>query len=200
MNAPSRKIGPIRSATWAAVTIVGLAAGGFALHFPGSDDSVWNGSELVFGTLMGGINGLFVGFLQMLVLRGVVTDPGRIPWTTGVIVGATHGAYDFAPANDLGLLLPFGAGIVAAIAVAIVGRERRAPVLVAVAVSWAAGLWLSAITTSALGMPWSETPVGWSMGHLVQGVVVGIVFGVVVSVVGVPTSSRGSQRAIQGAV
>lgn len=195
----NRDIGPIRSVFWVLATIIGLAVGGFAFHFPGSNDSGWESSALVFGTLIGGVNGLFVGFLQMLVLRGVVAHPGRIPWTTGVIVGATHGAYDFAPANDLGLVLPVGAGLVAAIAVAVVGRERRGPVLGAVAVSWAAGLWLSAITTSALGMPWSETPVGWSMEHLVQGVVVAIVFGLTVALVGVPTSSRRPDPAILGA-
>lgn len=199
MNPPNRTIGPTRSVAWVLATIIGLAIGGFALHVPGGNDSSWNVPGLVFGTLLGGVTGLFVGGLQWVVLRSVVIRAGRIPWTMGVIVGATHGAYDFAPSTLPGPLLPIGAGFAAAIAVWLVGGERRTGVLAAVTLGWAAGLWLALATSAALGMPWSNNQLGWSIHHLFEGALIGTVFGVVVALAGVPRAAPRPETAFYGA-
>ena len=182
------ELGPARSAAWAAATIIGLAIGGFAFHFPGSISPSWDFSALIFGTLFGGVTGLMVGVLQGLALRGAVTGLGRHVWTMGVIVGATHGAYDGS--RYPGAPLEIGAGIVAAGAVWLLLGERRAGVLAGVAIGWSAGLIVAARTTASLGMPWSETPVGWSTEHMVAGVVTGTIFAAAVVIAGLPGFER----------
>jgi hypothetical protein len=174
----------MRAVAWGLLTVGGLAVGGFAFHFPGSASASWDMSALVFGTLLGGLNGLAVGLLQATSLRGAVSRPGRHVWTMGVIVGATHGAYDGS--RDPGLLLQLGSGIVAAGAVRLLIGERRPRVLCGVAIGWAVGLVVASWVTPALGMPWSETPIGWSMEHLVAGVVTGTIYSVAVIVGGLP--------------
>lgn len=185
---PSGRASPIRSLAWSIATIVGLAAAGFAFHFPGSVSTSWDASALIFGTLLGGVSGLLVGLFQAVALRGAVSRLGRHVWTMGVIVGATHGAYDGFP--YLGAPLQIGAGIVAAGAAWLLLGERRLPVLALVAIGWAAGLMLAAWTTQALGLPWSDTPIGWSTEHLVSGLVTGAIYALVVLAVGVPGFDR----------
>jgi hypothetical protein len=182
------ELGPARSTAWTAATIIGLAIGGFVFHFPGSISASWDVGALIFGTLFGGVTGLMVGVLQALALRGVVAGLGRQVWTMGVIVGATHGAYDGS--RYVGAPLEIGAGIVAAGAVWLLLGERRASVLAGVAVGWALGLMIAARTTSSLGMPWSETPVGWSTEHMVAGVVTGAIFAAAVVIAGLPGLER----------
>ena len=184
MTGPVRPLGPVRSVAWAAATVVGLAAGGFLLHFPGSLAPNWDLAALIFGTLLGGVTGLGVGLLQALTLRGAVAGLGRHVWTMGVIVGATHGAYDGSP--YLGWPLQVGAGLVAAVAVWIFLGERRSVVLSAVAIGWAIGLMLAARTTQSIGMPWSETPVGWATEHLVFGSITGAIYVLPVLAAGLP--------------
>jgi hypothetical protein len=182
------RLSPLRSVLWAGVTVAGLGAAGMAFHFPGSVGVSWDGSALIFGTLLGGVSGLLVGLLQAAALRGAARDLARHVWTMGVIVGATHGAYDGSP--YLGAPLQIGAGIVAAGAVWLLLGERRPTVLGAVAIGWAVGLMLAAWTTQRLGMPWSDTPLGWSTEHLVSGVVTGLIFFVVVIAAGLPGLDR----------
>lgn len=180
-----------RATAWLLVTVAGLAVGGFVFHFPGSEGQGWDLSALIFGTLLGGVNGLTVGLLQAMVLRGAVARLGRHVWTMGVIVGATHGAYDGSP--SFAVWLPVGAGIVSAGAVWLLLGERRPAALGAIAAGWAAGLILAARITAALGMPWSETPVGWSMEHLVAGVVTGLIFSIAALAAGFPGPVRPSR-------
>ncbi|HEX2754170.1 MAG TPA: hypothetical protein VHM48_01830 [Candidatus Limnocylindrales bacterium] len=78
LTQPARP-GSGRAIAWAAATVVGLAAGGFAFHFPGSVGARRDPSALVFGTLLGGVSGLVAGLLQAIALRGAVAR-GR--WRT----------------------------------------------------------------------------------------------------------------------
>lgn len=73
--------------------------------------------------------------------------------------------------------------------------ERRPRVLAGVAIGWAVGLALAAWVTAALGMPWSETPISWSMEHLVAGVVTGTIDAVAVIVGGLPGLHRQASSA-----
>lgn len=116
-------VGSVRAIAWAVATVVGLVLGGFALHFPGSATSAFDPTALVFGTLLGGVNGLAVGLLQSATLWRAVDRGARRAWTMGVIVGGTHGAYDGLP--QLGGLLPIGAGVFAALAVSRRSDRRR---------------------------------------------------------------------------
>ena len=186
------RLSPVRSVAWAIAPIAGLAVAGMAFHFPGSVSSGWDVSALIIGTLLGGVSGLLVGLLQAVSLRGAVGRLGRHVWTMGVIVGATHGAYDGSP--YLGAALQIGAGIVAAAAVWLLLGERRPTVLGGVAIGWAVGLMLGAFTTQRLGMPWSDTPLGWSTEHLASGIVTGLIFVVAVIVAGLPGLDRRSVR------
>jgi len=65
---------------------------------------------------------------------------------------------------------------------------RRALVarVVACFIGWAGSLIVADAVTLALGMPWSETPVGWSMTHAVAGLVVGLVWGGATAAAGLP--------------
>ena len=162
----ARPIGPLRAVAWVVATVVGLAVGGFAFHFPGGGDPVWDPSALVFGTLLGGVTGLLVGLLQWAVLRGFVARAGRIPWAMAVAIGATHGWYDGSPATGMGLIAPVSAGIAAAIAFALVLGERRGAVVIAIVTGWALGLVLGNLTTNAIGMPWWESSAGFGPAAL----------------------------------
>ena len=69
--------------------------------------------------------------------------------------------------------------------VAILG-ERRPVAIVACFIGWAGSLIVADAVTLALGMPWSETPVGWSMTHAVAGLFVGLVWGGATAAAGLP--------------
>ena len=61
----------IRRVAWVAATIIGLALGGFVLHFPGSfgDLTHWDPSAVLFGAILGFVTGVWVGLAQWVGLR-----------------------------------------------------------------------------------------------------------------------------------
>jgi hypothetical protein len=75
------------------------------------------------------------------------------------------------------------AGMAVVLAYAIVFDDRRQAVLAGA--GWAVGLVAATSASRWLGLPWEETPVGWSTDHAIQGVAVGFVWGTVTAAAGV---------------
>ncbi len=173
-------------------TTVGLALGGFVLHFPGSfgDLARWDpaaiGFGAIFGAILGSITGVVVGLFQWAALR-LPRGPGvRLLLAMGVGIGITHALNDGAPLS-LGLpIVAAASGLAMTAAVAAILRERRPAALAMSFAGWAGGLLLAAQVTDMLGLPWEETPLGWSTEHAVAGVVVGLLWGTLTVAVGLP--------------
>lgn len=183
---------------WAVATVIGLAIGGFVLHFPGSSgEATWQPGALVFGVIRGAVNGVAVGALVWLAI-GLPRDAGkRLMVWMALGIGATHGLHDGAPAR-LGfpvVALLSGAAFATAYAWAI--GDRRPRIVGVVGLGWAVGLLLAVSVGGALGLPWSETPIGWSTDHAVDGIVVGLVWALATIAAGVPNALRGERGAIR---
>ena len=171
-----------------ATTCIGLLLGGFVLHFPGSFGEWFpDSSALVFGAILGFLTGMAVGMIQWAALLLPRGPGGRLVLAMGVGIGVTHALNDGVSAS-YGLTTVSIASAVgmAGAFVAILG-ERRPVAVAACFIGWAGGLILANAVTIGLGMPWSETPVGWSMEHAVAGLVVGLVWGGITAAVGLPT-------------
>jgi len=86
--------GPPRLA-WVASITLGLAAGGFAFHFPGSyGEPSWSISAGLVGLIMGAINGLLVGALGWVALRLSRPTGTLLVIAMAIIVGGTHALND----------------------------------------------------------------------------------------------------------
>ncbi len=187
----------IERVSWVAATTVGIAVGGFVLHFPGSFGELvsWDPVALIFGALLGFVTGVWVGLFQWAALRLPRGQGGRLLLVMGVGVGVTHALNDGAPAS-LGLpIVTVASGLAMTAAVARLLRERRPAVLAANFVGWTGGLLLAALTVGWMGLPWEETPVGWSTEHMVDGIVVGLIWGGLTAAVGLPAILRRSGEA-----
>ena len=182
----------IRRAAWVAATTIGLAVGGFVLHFPGSfgDLRSWDPTALIFGGILGFITGIWVGLLQWVALL-LPRGPGaRLLLAMGVGIAITHALNDAAP-RGLGLpIVSIASGLGMTAAFATILGERRPVALATCFVGWAGGLLLAAQVTSILGLPASETPVGWATEHAVAGLVVGLLWGSLMAAVGLPELLR----------
>src|SRR3989304_6602555 len=121
---------------WIVAITLGLLAGGFALHFPGSyGEPAWSASAAVFGFILGAVNGLFVGILGWIALRLSRRDGGRLLVTMGFIVGGTHALNDGSSSQLPFALYQLAAGLGAAGPAAGVLPERRraAPAIIGIA-------------------------------------------------------------------
>ena len=88
--------------------------------------------------------------------------------------------------------------------------ERRPVALATCFVAWSGGLIIADIVTNAVGMPFAETPVGWSTTHAMEGLIVGLVWAVATAAIGLPsdldrrgsapTTATAHQRAFDGRV
>jgi hypothetical protein len=186
----------VRSVAWVAATVVGLVVGGFVFHFPGSfGETSWQPAAIVFGALLGGINGLLVGLLQGLAVGWSRGSGMRLMLAMGIGIGASHGLADGAPlAIGLGTVVLVGSAVLMLAFRTLMGVRDRAS-LTAIFLAWAAG-WLVAVQIAGwLGLPREETPIGWSIEHAVVGLIVGLVWGVATVAVGVPEQLRGPARA-----
>ena len=177
----------LKAIGWVAGTVVGLAIGGFAFHFPGSfGEYFWQPAAMVFGVLLGAINGLVVGVCQW---AGLGFPSGRAPRLMGAMaigVGVSHGLAD-GSASGIGLaVVALLGGVAVAAGYAWAFDARRPALLAASVIGWTAGWLIGDWLTALWRMPWTETPVGWSQEHLVVGVVVGVVWGVATVVAGLP--------------
>ncbi|MGK2851415.1 MAG: hypothetical protein ACSLFN_10955 [Candidatus Limnocylindrales bacterium] len=187
-----------RDLTWAIAIIVGLAVGGFALHFPGSfGEATWQPAALVFGVILGAAHGVAVGALLWLAL-GLPRSTGKrlLVWMA-LGIGATHGLHDGAPASLGAPLVALLSGVALAAAYAWAMSDRRPRIVGVVGVGWAVGLMLAVSVGGALGLPWSETPIGWSTDHAVDGIVVGLVWAIATIAAGVPRALRGDRGAMR---
>ena len=63
--------------------------------------------------------------------------------------------------------------------------------LVASLIGWTGGWLLADALTGAWGMPWTETPVGWSQEHAAVGIVVGLLWGTATALTGMPARIAG---------
>lgn len=183
---------------WLVGTTIGLALSGFVLHFPGSfgDFAGWDPAALIFGAILGFMTGVWVGLFQWAALRLPRGPGGRLLLAMGVGIGVTHALNDGAPLS-LGLpIVAAASGLAMTAAIAAILGERRPAALAASFVGWAGGLLLAALIVRWTGLPWEETPVGWSTEHAVDGVVVGLTWGVLTAMVGLPAILRRSGQPV----
>jgi hypothetical protein len=177
-----------RSFAWVAATVVGLGVGGFVFHFPGSfGETSWQPAAIIFGAVLGGINGLLVGLLQGLALGWMRISGSRLMLAMGIGIGASHGLADGVPlAIGLGTVVLAGSAVLTLAFRTVMGVRDRAS-LTAIFLAWAAG-WLVAVQIAGwLGLPREETPIGWATAHAVIGLITGLAWGVVTAIVGLPT-------------
>ncbi len=182
---------------WIAAITLGLTAGGFAFHFPGSyGEPVWSVPAGIFGFVLGAVNGLFVGVLVWIALRLSRRVGGRVVVTMAVIVGATHAINDGSSTE-----LPFAvfqllAGLVAAGTAGWILVARRPATLAIVGVAWTVGLIAGGWSGDILGLPFTETQLGWSQDHAWDGLVAGLVWGTATAMIGLPNALIGQPSAI----
>ena len=182
----------IRDVSWIGATIVGLVVTGFVFHFPGSFGELpaWDMSAFIFGAILGGISGVLVGLIQWAALLLPQRSGGRLLMTMALGIGVTHAVNDGGP-TSVGLL---GVSTLSGLAM-LVGfagplGERRPVALATCLVAWTGGLLLAEQVTKALGMPFSEDPLGWATRHAVDGLVVGLVWGIATAAVGLPLALK----------
>jgi hypothetical protein len=180
---------------WIVAIALGLIGGGFAFHFPGSyGESTFSISAAIFGFVLGALNGLFVGALVWMALRLSRRDGGRMLVAMSVIVGGTHALNDGTSTQLPFVLVQVIAGLVAAGTAAWILRERRPSALAMIGVAWTLGIVVGGWSGDALGLPLSETPLGWSQDHAWDGLVTGLVWGAGTAVIGLPETLRQNQR------
>jgi hypothetical protein len=180
---------------WIVAIALGLLGGGFVFHFPGSyGDSVFSVGAAVFGFVLGAVNGLFVGVLAWLALRLSRRDGGRMLVAMSLIVGGTHALNDGSSTQLPFVLVQVVAGLVAAGTAALIFRERRPSTLAIIGVAWTLGILVGGWSGSALGLPLTETPLGWALDHAWDGLVTGLVWGIGTAVIGLPEALRRTHR------
>jgi hypothetical protein len=176
---------------WIVAITLGLLAGGFVLHFPGSyGEPVWSASAAVFGFILGAVNGLFVGVLGWIALRLSRREGGRLLVAMGVIVGGTHALNDGSSSQLPFALYQLVAGLVATGAAAWILRERRRSALAIIGGAWTLGLIVGGWSGDILGLPLTEAPLGWAQDHAWDGLVTGLVWGTATAVIGLPETLR----------
>lgn len=176
-----------RSLAWILATVFGLSAGGFVLHFPGSyGEPAWSLGAGLFGLIIGFANGAVLGALQWLATGAGRRIGARLILAMGLGVGITHGLHDGSATTLSYPLLALVCGVaVAGVVAALVGERGRSAIAVG-GLAWAGGLVLASYVGGWLGLPFEETPVGWSTDHAVDGIVVGLVWGAATAVGGLP--------------
>ena len=176
---------------WVVAITLGFTMGGAGLHFPGSYGlPAFDVTAGVFGLILGGVNGLFIGALTWIALRLSRRDGSRVLAMMVVSVGVTHAINDGSSTQ-----LPFAfyaavAGLVTAGAAAWILGERRPITLVVIAGAWAVGIIVGGWSGTMLGLPITETPLGWAQDHGWDGLVTGLIWGTATAVVGLPESIR----------
>lgn len=168
-----------RSLGWILAAMLGLAVGGFVLHFPGSYGELinWEVEPGVFGLVLGAVNGVVFGILLWLAAGGGWAVARRLILFGALAVGSTHGLHDASSFLTPYPIVAAASGALVAVAWWLASREGP-PLQAAVAgVAWGIGLLAASAGSTALGLPWEQTPVGWSTDHAVQGLIVGLVWG-----------------------
>lgn len=174
----------VRAVVWVVATTIGLAVGGFVLHFPGSfgDASGWQAGAMVFGAILGAMTGIAVGIVQWAALRLRRAAGGRLVLFMAIAIGITHALNDGGPGSTGIVTISLLAGLGVGVAFAVLYGDRRLAIVSGA--GWAVGLVAANFVTAWLGLPWTETPVGWATDHAFDGVVVGLVWGTVTALGG----------------
>jgi hypothetical protein len=176
---------------WTVAVTAGLVVGGFVLHFPGSYGEPAIGVAAgVFGLLLGAVNGLVVGGFAALALRLGPRAATRLIGTMALVVGATHGLNDGSSTQIPFVVVQLGAGAAAAGAFAWRFAERRPRVLLVTGIAWTLGIVLAGWSGDRMGLPSTETPMGWAQDHGWDGLVTGLAWGTATAVVGLPATLR----------
>lgn len=184
---------------WIVAITIGLTLGGAALHFPGSYGSpAFDVAAGLFGLILGGVNGLLVGVLTWVALRLPRRDGARVVAMMAVMVGVTHGINDGSSTQ-----LPFAiyaavAGLVTAGAATSILGERRPVVLAVIGGAWTIGLIVGGWSGNMIGLPTTETPLGWAQDHGWDGLVAGLVWGTATAALGLPQTIRRRVSAMAG--
>lgn len=185
---------------WIFAVTVGLVAGGFVLHFPGSyDESEISAAAGVFGFMLGAVNGLLVGGIAAIALRLNRGSASRLAGAMALVVGVTHALNDGSSTQIPFVLVQLVAGLAAAGAFAWYFTERRPTAFVVVAVAWALGIVVAAWSGNSLGLPLTETGLGWAQDHAWDGLVTGLVWATATAVIGLPATLRRWPPAPNGA-
>lgn len=180
---------------WIVALTVGLLAGGFAFHFPGSygEPTVSVGAA-IFGFILGAVNGLLVGLLAWIALRLPRSAASRLLLALVLIVGATHALNDGSSTQVPFVVVQVLAGLAAAAVAAWALGLRRPSDLAVVGGAWAVGLVVAGWSGDVIGLPLTETPVGWAQDHAWDGLVTGLVWGAATAAVGLSERLRGDRR------
>jgi hypothetical protein len=111
-----------------------------------------------------------------------------------VLIGGTHALNDGSSTQVPFALIQGAAGLVALGTAAWILRERGPSALAIIGLAWAVGLVAGGWSGDALGLPLTETPLGWSQDHAWDGLVTGLVWGSATAVIGLPERLRRHQR------
>jgi len=180
---------------WIVAITLGLLGGGFAFHFPGSyGEPVWSAGAAVFGFIIGAVNGLFVGALAWPALRLSRPDGGRLLVAMALIVAGTHALNDGSSTQLPFAIVQLLAGLVAAGTAAWILGVRRPSAIAIFGVAWTVGLVVAGWSGDILGLPLTETPLGWAQDHAWDGLISGLIWGTVTAAIGLPEALRGHQR------
>jgi len=180
---------------WIVAVTLGLTAGGFAFHFPGSyGNSVLDPAAGLFGFLIGSAHGLVVGALIWMALRLSRPAGTRVLGAMVLIVGGTHALNDGSSTQIPFVVTEGVAGLLAAGVLAWRLGERRLVVLAVGGLAWAIGILVAGWSGSAIGLPLTETPMGWAQDHGWDGLVTGLIWGIATAAVDLPMALRRDPR------
>ena len=182
----------IPAVAWVAATTIGLVAGGFIFHFPGSlgGQGYWSLSAGVFGLILGVMTGAAVGGLQWAALLLPRRTGTRLVVAMALSIGVNHALFDASPllVSHLPMAIAAGLATAAVFAWRLGERDRRA--LAISAAAWAIGIVIADVLSDVIGLPFEETPVGWATDHAFDGLVVGLVWGGATAWTGIATRLR----------
>jgi hypothetical protein len=182
---------------WIVAVTLGLTAGGFAFHFPGSyGNSVLDPAAGLFGFLIGSVHGLVVGALIWMALRLSRPAGTRVLGAMVLIVGGTHALNDGSSTQIPFVVTEGVAGLLSAGVLAWRLGERRLVVLAVGGLAWAIGILVGGWSGDAIGLPLTETPMGWAQDHAWDGLVTGLTWGIATAAVDLPIALRRDARRV----
>ena len=185
---------------WVVATTIGLVAGGFVFHFPGSIGGQvdWSLSAGVFGLILGFMTGAAVGVLLWAFLLLPRRAGSRLVLAMGLAIGLNHALFDGSPFLVSHPLMAVAAGLATAAVFAWRLGERDRLTIGINAAAWAIGLILADVLSDVIGLPFEETPIGWSTDHAFDGLVVGLIGGGATALTGLPARLRVGRLAADG--
>jgi hypothetical protein len=108
----------------------------------------------------------------------------------GLAVGVNHALFDGSPFLVSHALMAVAAGLATAAMFAWRLAERDRLTFAISAAAWAIGIVVADVMSDAIGLPFEETPIGWSTDHAFDGLVVGLAWGGATALTGIATRLR----------